>query len=302
MSEVLASDIARLLKAVLNGPDLRVTGVSSLSRPRAHTLGFRTGAWDEASLPRPILVLASTAPELAAEGVTVIQTAYPRQAYAYVVEHVFARSAPGIAASALIGADVDLGENVHIGEGVTIEDGVHIGAETHLEPGVLIGRGTWIGARCRIGARAVIGNEGLGSFEADDGRLRNVRHLGRVRIGDDVEIGALSAVARGTIDNTEIGANTHIGPMVNIGHNSVIGKRCQIAGRAHLSGSVVIDDGAKLWANCTLKEGVRIGAGAVIGMGANVDRDVVAGQTVVALPATGLKQLAEFVRSFKWRR
>lgn len=78
--------------------------------------------------------------------------------------------------------------------------------------------------------------------------------------------------------------------------------RCQIAGRSHLSGSVVIEDEAKLWANCTLKDGVRIGAGATVGMGALVNHDVLPGQTVATLPAIRLQKLAQFVHNFKWGR
>lgn len=302
MSEVRASDIARLLGSPLRGQDFVIDGVSSMRQPRPNTVCFRTGSWDEALLKAPILLLVPHELAGSVTSAAVIGVDHPREAYARIVEHFFVPKRAGIAESAIVGADVHLGNGVHVGEKVVIEDGVHIGDGTVIEHGAVIGWGTTIGARCRIGAHVVIGHDGLGTFETSDGQLRNVRHLGRVRIGNEVEIGALSAVARGTIDLTEIGDNTHVGPMVNIAHNAVIGKRCQIAGRTHISGSVVVEDGARLWANCTIKDGVRIGANSVVGMGANVSDDVTANQTVAILPAITLKKLARFVHELKWGR
>ena len=300
MSELHASDIARFLDLELSGPNLQIFGVSSQSRPIANTLAFRSGEWDPGALPRPILVLAVTSPIRAIADLTIIETAHPREAYARIVERFFLESHTGIASTAVVGDKVTIEEDVSIGEGAVIEDGVHIGAGSHIESGALIGSRTWIGKRCRIGAHAVIGNEGLSTFETKSGRLSNTRHLGRVHIGDDVEIGAMCAVARGTIDETIIGENTYIGPMVNIGHNTMIGKSCQIAGRAHLSGSVIIEDNVQLWANCIIKDGVRVGSRAVVGIGAVVTRHVRVGQTVVTLPAISLKSLANFIFKLKW--
>lgn len=302
MSEVWASDIAGLLGAPLTGQDFVVDGVSSMRHPRPHTVCFRTASWDESQLRAPVLLLVPRELAGSTTNAVVIGVDHPREAYARVVERFFVSTRAGIAASALIGADVQLGEDVYIGERVVIEDGVWIGDGTIIEHGAVIGWGTTIGSRCRVGANVVIGHDGLGTFETSEGLLRNVRHLGRVRIGDDVEIGALCAIARGTIDQTEIDDNTHIGPMVNVGHNVVIGKRCQIAGRTHLSGSVVVRDDARLWANCTIKDGVEIGASAIVGMGANVSNDVGEKQTVAILPAIALKKLAQFVHNFKWGR
>jgi UDP-3-O-[3-hydroxymyristoyl] glucosamine N-acyltransferase len=302
MSEVLASDIARLLGAPLVGQDFLVTGISSKSSPRPNTVSFRTESLGETPLKAPALLLVPLNLTLSATEATLIGVAHPREAYAEVVDRFFAPRRIGIAASAVIGADAQLGVGVSIGEKAVIEDNVSIGNETIVDHGAIIGWGTTIGSRCRIGANVVIGHDGLGTFETTDGRLRNVRHLGRVHIGDDVEIGALCAIARGTIDQTEIGDNTHIGPMVNVGHNVIIGKRCQIAGRTHLSGSVVVEDGARLWANCTIRDGVKIGAGATVGMSASVGADVAENQVVATLPAITLKKLASFVQKFKWGR
>ncbi len=274
MSEVRASDIAGLLDAPLMGRDFVVDGVSSMRRPRSNTVCFRTGSWDESQLKAPILLLVPRELTGVATGATLIGVDHPREAYARVVERFFVQARAGIAASATIGADVQLGNDIYIGEKVVIEDGVCIGDGTIVEHGAVVGWGTRIGSRCRIGANVVIGHDGLGTFEPTDGQLRNIRHLGCVRIGDDVEIGPLCAIARGTIDQTQIGDNTHIGPMVNVGHNVIIGKSCQIAGRTHLSGSVVVGDKASLWANCTIRDSVEIGTGAVVGMGANVGDDV----------------------------
>lgn len=303
MSKLRASEIAQFLGSELIGRDLDIEAVSSVRNLKPNTVCFATSDVTVVSKSEGVLILTEAAlidPNAIPASFIAVES--PREAYADVVERFFYRPREGISSTAVLGKGILIGEQVFIGDGVVIEDDVVIGSHTSIDHGAVIGWGTKIGAHCRVGANVVIGHDGLGTFKDHNGRLRNVRHVGRAVIRDYVEIGPLTAIARGTIDETIVGAHTHIGPQVNIGHNAVIGPNCQIAGRSHISGSAVLGSNCVLWGNCSIKDGVRVSDDAVVGMGALVNHDVPAGVTFANLSAISLKKLAEFVRKTHWGR
>lgn len=301
MSKLRASEIARFLGRDLIGQDSDIEAVSSVRNLKPNTVCFATSDVTAVAKPEGLLILTEGALiDPNASHVSFVAVESPREAYADVVERFFYRPRDGISSTAVLGKGVVIGEKVFIGDGVVIEDDVVIGSHTSIDHGAVIGWGTKIGEHCRIGANVVIGHDGLGTFKDRGGRLRNVRHMGRAVIQDHVEIGPLTTIARATIDETIVGANTHIGPQVNVGHNAVIGPNCQIAGRSHISGSAVLGANCVLWGNCSIKDGVRVSDDAVVGMGALVNHDVPAGVTFANLPAISLRKLAEFVRKTHW--
>ena len=107
----------------------------------------------------------------------------------------------------------------------------------------MIGNGVVFGRDCRVGAHASvshalighrvyiytgarIGQDGFGFAVADTGFL-TVPQIGRVLIGDDVEIGANTTIDRGSMQDTVIGAGTRIDNLVMIGHNVSVGRSCR---------------------------------------------------------------------------
>jgi UDP-3-O-[3-hydroxymyristoyl] glucosamine N-acyltransferase len=303
MNSFLASDIALFLNTPLIGNDFNINKVCSLKKLKSNSVCFASSHFSFVNVPFNLLVLTTNNNLLAnLQDCSYVPVINPREAFAKVVERFFYTRQSGVSPSAVIGNNVIIGEEVYIGNNVIIENDCNIGNNTSIDHGTVIGWGTSIGNKCRIGAGVVIGSEGLGSFSDSSGRLMNIRHLGRVIIQDNVEIGPLSTIARGTIDETFIGENTHIGPHVNIGHNSAIGINCFIAGRSHVSGSVKIGSNTRLWANCTIKDYVKVASNATIGMGARVIHDVPENTTVASLPSIELKQLAKFAHMAKWGR
>lgn len=153
-----------------------------------------------------------------------------------------------IAASARIGAGVsispqcvieghvDIGAQVQIGAGSVIEADCVIGDFTHLGPRVVLGRGTRLGRRCVIHAGAVLGADGFG-FARDQGQWVKIPQLGRVHVGDDVEIGANATIDRGALRDTVIEDGVKIDNLVQIGHNAHIGAHSALAGCVGVSGS-----------------------------------------------------------------
>lgn len=139
----------------------------------------------------------------------------------------------------IIGNHVKLAANVIIGPGCVIGDFVDIGEATCLDANVSIYCQVKIGKRTHIASGAVIGSDGFG-FANEKGIWYKVPQLGTVEIGNDVSIGANTAIDRGAIENTCIEDGVKLDNLIQIGHNVRIGKNTIIAGCVGIAGSVII--------------------------------------------------------------
>ena len=169
---------------------------------------------------------------------------------------VVASAVPGsvsIGANVVVGEGVSLGENVVLFPGVVIGDGVSIGAGTRIYPNVVIYRNCVVGERVVIQAGAIIGSDGFG-YAKDDGRWLKIPQIGRVVIGNDVEIGANTTIDRGALEDTIIGNGVILDNQIQIAHNCTIGEQTAMAGCVGVAGSTHIG------ARCTVG-----GAGMIIG-------------------------------------
>ncbi|MSO75736.1 MAG: UDP-3-O-(3-hydroxymyristoyl)glucosamine N-acyltransferase [Alphaproteobacteria bacterium] len=195
-----------------------------------------------------------------------------------------ARVGPGavVGRAVVTGANSDIGANAVIGNGVRIGDDVEIGAGASL--GYCL-----VGSRVLIHAGVRIGTRGFGFAMSAEGHL-DIPQLGRVIIGDDVEIGANSTVDRGSGPDTIIGDGTKIDNLVQIGHNVRIGRGCVIVAQAGVAGSTVLEDYAVIAAQGGVAGHLRIGRGARIGAKAGVMRDVGAGESVIGSPAMPVRE------------
>ncbi len=144
-----------------------------------------------------------------------------------------------ISADAVIEDDVILMPGVFVGKGCRVGKGSIIYANVSLYDSVELGKD------CIIHSGAVIGSDGLG-FAKENNEWVKIEHLGRVLIGNNVEIGSNSTVDRGSIGDTVIGENVKIDNQVHIAHNVVIGSGTAIAGNSAIAGST------KIGKNCTL--------------------------------------------------
>jgi UDP-3-O-[3-hydroxymyristoyl] glucosamine N-acyltransferase len=149
-----------------------------------------------------------------------------------------ARVAPSarVEAGAVICAGAEIGERAWIGEGCYVGAGAAVGADSRLYPSVVVYAGCRLGARAIVHSGAVIGADGFG-FAQEDGCWLKVPQIGRVLIGDDVEIGANTTIDRGTMDDTVIEDGVKLDNQIQIGHNCRIGAHTAMAGRAGVAGS-----------------------------------------------------------------
>jgi UDP-3-O-[3-hydroxymyristoyl] glucosamine N-acyltransferase len=178
-----------------------------------------------------------------------------------------------IEANAYIGDNVHVDEYAHIGPGVSIGEHCHIGAYTQINANASIYHQVEIGKRCIIHSNAVIGADGFG-FANDKGRWIKIPQLAGVEIGDDVEIGAQTAIDRGVLSPTRIGTGVKIDNLVQIGHNvqigdhtiitgcvaiagsTTIGKHCAIGGGSCINGHIHITDGVQITAMSGVLNGI----------------------------------------------
>jgi len=162
-------------------------------------------------------------------------------------------SSASIGANVVIGADVVIGENVTVSPGCVIGDGVSIGDDSLLYPNSVIYHHCVIGRRAVIQAGAVIGSDGFGFAKEGECWIK-IPQIGRVIIGDDVEVGANTSIDRGALDNTVIGNGVKLDNQIQIAHNVVIGDHSALAGCVGVAGST------KIGRRCTVG-----GAGMIIG-------------------------------------
>ncbi len=203
--------------------------------------------------------------------------------------------------AAIVSPSARLGDGVQIGAYCVIEDHAQIGARTFIYPGSYVGRDavvgedcvlfagaklyeqTVIGSRVRIHSGAVLGADGFGYAPSPTGH-RKIFHLGRVVVGDDVEIGANTCVDRGTLGDTRIDRQAKIDDLVMIGHNCWIGEGAIICGKAGLAGRARVGKYAMVGGAAGLCNDVHVGDGAKVAAHCLVSKDVPEGVTVVGNP------------------
>ncbi len=141
---------------------------------------------------------------------------------------------------ASIEEDAEIGENVVVGSCSHIGRGARIGRGTRIAANVTIQHDCVVGENCIIHSGAVIGADGFGFARDKGGRWVKIPQVGRVVIGNEVEVGANTTIDRGALDDTVIGEGCKIDNQVQIAHNVRIGENTAIAGCVGIAGSTTI--------------------------------------------------------------
>lgn len=252
-------------------------------------------------------VVTTELQEFVPEGVAKLVADNPKLAFLKLNLAMYAEKKPDpmIADSAHIDDSARLGEHCFVGENVVIEAGVVIGDNCVIEHGAVIGEGCKIGDNCRIGvnakvsycqmgnncyifAGAQIGNDGFG-FMMIDGQHRRIPQIGRVIIGDDVEVGANSCIDRGALDDTIIGDGCRIDNLVQIAHNDVLGRGCVIVAQTGIAGSCTFGDYVVCGGQTGFADHLTVGSGAQIGAQSGIMSNIDAGAVLMGYPAVPIK-------------
>lgn len=255
------AQIAEHLKARVIGDESQmISAVNSLPEAQTGELSFLS---DKRLLPQlkatqagAVLVTEKMAEHCP---VTAIVVDNPYAAYARAASLLYPQRfhIPGIHPSAIVDDKASIDITAWIGPGAVVEADAVIEADAQIGPNCVIGKNVRIGKRttlvasvtinydCELGERnlvhpgTVIGSDGFGQAN-DNGKWVKIPQLGRVIIGDDVEIGANTAIDRGAIEDTIIEDGVRLDNLIQIAHNVRIGAHSVIAGQTGISGSTHI--------------------------------------------------------------
>lgn len=305
-----ATQIAEQLKGeVIGDGAVLLTGFAAADLARAGDLTFAEKdtyfAAAEASAASAILVSGA----FTSATKVIIRVPNARVAAARVLPLFFPpdQHPPGIHPSANIAPSAQVAATAHVGPGCVIGAGVTVGARSALLGGNHLGRDcaigddvclfpnvvlyarTQIGHRVAIHAGTVIGSDGYG-YVFDQGRHAKILQVGNVIIGDDVEIGANSAIDRAALGSTVIGAGTKIDNLVHVAHNVVFGEHCLIMGQCGFAGSTHFGDYCVIASQSGVAGHLKIGRQVTVGGKSGVTRDVADKETVLGYPAVPDKQ------------
>src|ERR1035437_995887 len=281
MAYTLAEIAARFGGRVLGDTGVRISQIATLEKAQSGQISFLTnskyhaqladtragavilGEADAEATDLPRIISAN--PYAYFAKVSALLNPFPESvagvhASAVVGEGAQIDPTASIAATAVIGAGAVIGAHTVIGAGCYIGDKVVIGRSVRLYPRVVVYHDCVIGDNLIAHSGVVIGSDGFG-IAMDEGRWIKIPQIGRVVIGNDVEIGANTTIDRGALDDTviedgvkldnqiqiahnvRIGAHTAIAGCVGIAGSTSIGKYCQIGGSAGILGHLKIADG-----------------------------------------------------------
>ncbi|EKV30816.1 UDP-3-O-[3-hydroxymyristoyl] glucosamine N-acyltransferase [Caenispirillum salinarum AK4] len=314
------AEVAQAEVAADADPSAAFEDVAPLHVAGPHTVSFLDnkkyiGAFTESRAGACIVHpdLAGRAPA----GMALLLTPEPYRAYARVAAafHPTPAVEPGVHPAAVVDSSAVMGEGVRVDAGAVIGARAEIGAATHIGPNAVIGDGVVIGAHCVVGANASIshtitgsgvliypgcriGQDGFGFAMGAKGHLK-VPQLGRVIIGDDVEIGANTTIDRGAGPDTVIGSGCRIDNLVQIGHNVQLGRGCVLVAQSGVAGSSKLGDFVVLGGQVGVSGHVSVGSGAQIAAQAGVMREVEPGGVVMGYPAKPIKEFWREVAAVK---
>jgi UDP-3-O-[3-hydroxymyristoyl] glucosamine N-acyltransferase len=192
-----------------------------------------------------------------------------------------------IADYVIIGENVVIGDNTTVEPFVFIKDSCRIGNNCHLGAGCYIAY-TIMGNNCFIFNGARIGQDGFG-FQTTQGIHKRIPQLGRVIMGNDVEVGSCTCIDRGALDDTIIGDGCRFDNLVQVAHNDKLGKGCVVVSMTGIAGSCTFGDYVVCGGQTGFADHLTIGSGAQIAAQAGVIRDIEPGAVVMGTPAVPFK-------------
>jgi UDP-3-O-[3-hydroxymyristoyl] glucosamine N-acyltransferase len=255
-----------------------------------------------------VVLMADVAAQVPA-GTVAIVTATPYLGFARVAAlfHPSPVAVPGIHPTAVIGAGASVSPEAEVGPYAVIGAGAEIGAGCIIGPHAMVGPGVVLGPRCRLhthasvshavlGAGVVlhpgarVGQEGFGFAPTPTGDFETMPQLGRVLLGDGVEVGANSCIDRGSQGDTVFGPGSRLDNLVQIGHNVRAGRGCIVVAQAGISGSATLGDYVQMGAQSGIAGHLQVGTGARIGAQSGVMNDVPTKTDVIGSPAWPVRE------------
>ena len=284
---------------IIKGKEFDIVGASYIGAPRSNTAMFITKKVEHLlsalKSVRECLVFAETGievPEELKKNHAFVLTDKPQLAYArfanlfaeerYIEEKKMKYTlTPG---GYYVSADVYLPEDAYIEPGCIIGPDVQMGKKARVFAGAIIRRST-IGDDFIANEHAVIGANGFTMAEDEEGKKIRIPTLGRVIIGNQVEIGVHNNVSCGSGGDTILEDNVKTDALIHIGHDVHLHKNVEVTAGVTFSGFVEAGEGAYLGVGSVVRNRIVLGDHAFIGMGSNVTKSVEANTVVAGNPA-----------------
>jgi UDP-3-O-[3-hydroxymyristoyl] glucosamine N-acyltransferase len=307
------AQIAEYLEGELVGdPATEISGVAPIEDAETGDLTFLANPKYAAFLKTTSASAVIVGRDTSAEGIktALIRHANPYFAFARAVELLVdtKRVYPEIVhPTAVLAENVKLEKGVHVGPQVVLERGVRlkqgstilagsfigagstVGKSSLVYPNVTVRENVEIGMNVIVHSGTVIGSDGFG-YAQEKGVHRKVPQIGRVKIEDDVEIGANVTIDRAALGVTRIGRGTKIDNLVQIGHNADIGENCIIVAQVGIGGSTRVGNDTILAGQVGLSGHIKIGSRVVIGAQSGVTKDIPDDTTVFGYPAREIRK------------
>lgn len=217
----------------------------------------------------------------------------------------------------VIGRDARIGARARIAAHVSVGAGATVGEDALLLDGVRIGARVRLGDRVIVQPGAVVGSDGFSFVTPETSGVERARRslgdqgditaqswtrihsLGAVVVGADVEIGANSAIDRGTIRDTRIGRGTKLDNLVHVGHNVEIGDDCLLCGQVGIAGSARIGDRVVLGGQCGVNDNIFVGDDVVAGGATKIFTNAPAGRVLLGSPAVKMQAHVEMMKALR---
>ena len=294
---------------VIGNSELFIDGVSSLDDGKPSTISYLYSKKYEKFLESSEAAAVVVSDESLIKNKDGLVVDEPRLAFVKILEFFSEKidqyanidKTAQISSSSIIGSKVNIGANVVIGKNVIIKDNVSIGPNSVIDSRSTIGKNTKIfsnihlyqdsiiGSDCIIHSGVVIGADGYGFISLEDDHIK-IPQLGKVVIGNNVEIGANSTIDCGTIGDTLIGDMCKLDNGVQIGHNVSIGRGCLLTAHVTIAGSTKIGEFCAFGGQAGAVDNVTIGDKAIFACYTAVTKDLPGGKMYSGAPAREIKE------------
>lgn len=301
MRKIKISEIAKFLQRDYYGEDYVINNVKSLANIGDNALVFSKNKKVEV-LYFKSLILVPLDFDYGLDSIfSVIKVKNPRLTFAKVVNEFFIKkNKKEIHVTTIIGNNCNIESSVSIGANCFIGDNVVIGKDTIINNNTVLHDNTIVGDNCYIKSGVIIGEDGFGFDFEENGIPVRIPHIGNVIIGNNVEIGSGTVIAKATLESTIIEDGVKIDDQVFIAHNCKIGKRTLVIACAELSGSVTIGENCWIAPNCSIMQKVNIGDNVTIGIGSIITKDIESNKKIMGLESLELRSLIKVKKRIEY--
>ena len=304
------SELAALVKGkIVGNPTMVITGVSEIQDGRESTITFLGNLKYKKYLQTTDASAVVVTEASLLDNKPGIVHNNPQLAIAKILGEFTTKIqyTKGVNENAYVNSKAKIGNNVTIGAFSVIESGVIIGDHSKIGSHTVIGQKTIIGRNCNIFSNihiyhgtnigdnaiihsgTVIGSDGFG-FVTDKDINHKIPQNGNVIIGNDVEIGANSAVDRGTIGDTVIEDQCKLDNHVHLAHNVRLGKGCLLTAAVTIAGSVEVGEFCIFAGHVGVAPHVKIGARSILAAKTGVSKSLIGGKVYAGMPAREIRE------------